>query len=171
MMIGHKYRGLTLPLDGTLPRPSGWILLYITSTLVTGLVATKNFASDEDAKYCLIVDEAQQESQVTFVSSAFAIENSATKRLAPIQLVDPNQQGPLNITAPPDVSLNELTRLGDTSFLMRLHKHYFPGSFKRTQLNRMNQDIILPINLLMYKNSLVSGFMGKVDDPLQDDER
>ena len=89
-MIGHKYRSLTLPLDGTLPRPSGWILLYITSTLVTGLVATKNFASDEDAKYCLIVDEAQQESQVTFVSSAVAIENSATKRLATIQLVDPN---------------------------------------------------------------------------------
>ena len=35
----------------------------------------------------------------------------------------------------------------------------------------MSQDIILPINVLVYGNSLVSGFTGKGDNPLQDDKR
>jgi len=88
-MIGHKYKGLTSIVDGTLLGLSGLILLYTTSNLVTGPLATKNFNSSNDAKYCFIVDEAQRESQVTFVSCAFAIENSTSKRLATIQLGDP----------------------------------------------------------------------------------
>jgi len=50
---------------------------------------SKNFASTDNDKFVLIVDESQQESQVIFVSSTFAIENSATERLATIQLGDP----------------------------------------------------------------------------------
>jgi len=63
--------------------------VFTASTYVTDTLLNKNFASADDDKFVLIVDEAQQESQVIFVSSTFAIENSATKRLATIQLGDP----------------------------------------------------------------------------------
>jgi len=64
-------------------------LVFTTSTFVTDPLVNRSFASADDDKFVLIVDEAQQESQVTFVSSTFAIEKSATKRLATIQLGDP----------------------------------------------------------------------------------
>ena len=64
-------------------------IVFTTSTFVTDLLVNKNFASADDDKFVLIIDESQQESQVIVVSSTFAIENSATKRLATIQLGDP----------------------------------------------------------------------------------
>ena len=63
--------------------------VFTTSTFVTDPLVSKNFASTDNDKFVLIVDESQQESQVIFVSSTFAIENSATERLATIQLGDP----------------------------------------------------------------------------------
>jgi hypothetical protein len=108
---------------------------------------------------------------VSFVPSASAIPNSTSKRVGIVQFGDLSQQPPLHITISNDISLNGFTHVGEVSFLSRLQKQNFPSTIKLIQQNRMNQDIMLPINILMYDNTLISGTMGNVSAPLDTHER